>query len=173
MSNPNDKHFLEREYSYQLSLLAIQNEDWMRGLYYINRNIKNTNFGVPTHAQHYIVQKIMKNYECRQFLSLITKIGHEDELKLKSSIFDSIESWLTRTPNPIYDPLNIWDDIATSRRIYLDAYSKHIKGFKEDLANNPKIADIKSLIYLQVAIGSKEMALYDSSEKYLRKAVDE
>jgi len=109
----------------------------------------------------------------RQFLSLINKSGFEEESKLKSSIFSSIESWLTRTPNPVYDPLNVWDDIVTSRVMFVDAYSKHIKGFKEELAEKNHLADIKSLIYLQAANGAKEMALYDSSEKYLRKAVDE
>ena len=173
MKNPNTKYYLEREYSYQLSILSILNEDWMRGLYYIDKDIKTVNFGVPSHAQHYVIQKIMKNYEWRQFLGLITRIGIEDEEKLKSSIFDSISSWLTRTPNPVYDPINLWDDIVTSRIIYLNAYSNSIKEFKTDLAKNDKISDIRSLIYLQAATGAKEMALYDSSEKYLRKAVDE
>ena len=144
----------------------------MRGMYYVNKDIKTVNFGIPSYAQHHIVQKIMKNYECRQFLGLISKVGFEEESKLKESIFTSIESWLTRTPNPLYDALNVWDDIATSRIMYLDAYTKHIKGFKAELAQS-KVADIRSLMYLQAANGAKEMALYDSSEKYLRKAVDE
>lgn len=172
MENSNTKYFLEREHSYQLALLSIQSQDWMRGLYYIDKDIKNVNFGIPNHAQHYVVQKIMKNYECRQFLSLINKIGFEDDAKLKSSIFASIESWLTRSPNPVYDPLNVWDDIVTSRIMYLDAYTSKIKDFQKDLSEIPKIADIRSLVYLQAATGAKEMALYDSSEKYLRKAVD-
>jgi hypothetical protein len=172
MENENTKYFLEREHSYQLSLLAIKSEDWMRGLYYIDKDIKNVNFGIPTHAQHYLVQKIMKNYECRQFLNLINKAGFEENNKLKSSIFSSIESWLTRTPSPVFDPLNVWDDVVTSRVMYLDAYAKRVKGFEDDLAKHPKLSDVRSLIYLQAATGAKEMALYDSSEKYLRKAVD-
>jgi len=63
MGNHNTKYFLEREHSYQLALLSIKSEDWMRGIYYIDKDIKNVNFGIPNHAQHYLVQKIMKNYE--------------------------------------------------------------------------------------------------------------
>jgi len=173
MGNTTTKNFLERDHSYQLSLLSIQKEDWMRGLYYINKDIKTLNFGIPTYAQHYMIQKLMKNFECRQFLGQISKIGFEDEQKINSRIFSSIESWIERSPNPVYDPLKVWDDIVTSRIMYLDAYENNINGFKQQLADNPKISDIRSLVYLQAAAGAKEMALYDSSEKYLRKAVDE
>lgn len=173
MKDENIKYFLERDHSYQLSLLAIKTEDWMKGLYYIDRDLKNMDFGSSSHAQHHLVQKIMKNFECRQFLSIIKKIGFEDEVTLKSNIINSIEGWLSRTPNVVYDPINIWDDIMTSRIIYLDTYTKHITGFSDDIKANPKIADIRSLLYLQTANGAKEMVLYDSCEKYLKFAVDE
>lgn len=173
MKDDNTKYFLERDHSYQLSLLAIKNEDWMKGLYYIDKDLKNMDFGTSSHAQHHLVQKIMKNFECRQFLSIMKKIGFDDEAAIKKSIFNSIEGWMTRTPNVVYDPINIWDDIMTSRIMYLDSYGKHINGFTEELAENNRIADIKSLLYLQIANGAKEMALYDSSEKYLKRAVDE
>ena len=173
MKDDNTKYFLERDHSYQLSLLAIKNEDWMKGLYYIDKDLKNMDFGTSSHAQHHLVQKIKKNFECRQFLSIMKKIGFDDEAAIKKSIFNSIEGWMTRTPNVVYDPINIWDDIMTSRIMYLDSYGKHINGFTEELAENNRIADIKSLLYLQIANGAKEMALYDSSEKYLKRAVDE
>ena len=172
MVNVDTKNYLERDHSYQLSLLSIQKQDWMRGLYYINKDIKSLNFGIPTYAQHYMIQKLMKNFECRQFLGLISKVGFEDEQNVNSKVFESIEGWLNRTPNPVYDSLSVWDDIVTSRIMYLDNYQNCIRDFDKELEANPKIADIRSLVYLQAAAGAKEMALYDSSEKYLRKAVD-
>jgi hypothetical protein len=172
MKNDNTKYFLERDHSYQLSLLAIKQEDFMKALYYIDKDLKNINFGQSRYGQHCLVQKIMKNYECRQFLDIMKKIGFEDEETLKSQVFESIESWLKRTPNIVYDPLNVWDDIMTSRHMYLDTYEKAFTGFHDELKENKNLADIRSLLYLQTARGAKDMTLYDSSEKYLKKAVD-
>mmetsp|Transcript_32053 Transcript_32053/g.31444 ORF Transcript_32053/g.31444 Transcript_32053/m.31444 type:complete len:284 (-) Transcript_32053:2858-3709(-) len=75
LQDKHTKNYLERDHSYQLALLCIQREDYMRGFYYINRDIKALSFGVPSHAQHHMIQKLTKNFECRQFLELITKVG--------------------------------------------------------------------------------------------------
>jgi hypothetical protein len=130
MDDAGTKEHLEHEYCYPLALLAIQSQDWMRALYYINKDINQINFGLRDQYHHYIVQNSVNNYECREFLGLVTKIGLEDEKQLNKTIFKSMEEWLKRPPNSSYVSLDVLDDIVTSRIMYLDAYLEKLPNFK-------------------------------------------
>jgi len=86
-----------------------------------------------------------------------------------------------RAPNTSFDGLDVWDDIMTSRFLFIDLYSKQIKNFPlrqiimgevPDSIRNPstvRISDLHLNLHIQAAKGALKMGAFDTSDRYLKK----
>ncbi|XP_068437827.1 DNA-dependent protein kinase catalytic subunit [Clinocottus analis] len=114
------KKLLESHYSQELSLLYILQEDYDRATYY-------TNYAMQLFMQNYssvdtlltqsrltILQSVQALTEIQDFLLFI-----KGEVSV-SSLKGLIRLWTERYPDAKADPVNLWDDIITSRCFFLD-----------------------------------------------------
>uniref|UniRef100_A0A673C7H7 DNA-dependent protein kinase catalytic subunit n=1 Tax=Sphaeramia orbicularis TaxID=375764 RepID=A0A673C7H7_9TELE len=114
------KKLLESHYSQELSLLYILQEDYDRAKYY-------TNYAMQLFLQSYssvdtlltqsrltILQSVQALTEIQDFLLFIKGDVSVNSLKRLTRL------WTQRYPDPKVDPVNVWDDIITSRCFFLD-----------------------------------------------------
>ena len=92
-----------------------------------------------------------------------------------------MQNWVQRQPNYSFDKLNVWDDILTSRMLYMDQYKLNFKknsDFNNQLEGRvpsrfKDIQNIGAILYTQSAKGALRMGLLDSSNTYLLKALEQ
>ncbi|XP_034415705.1 DNA-dependent protein kinase catalytic subunit [Cyclopterus lumpus] len=122
------KKLLESHYSQELSLLYILQEDYDRATYY-------TNYAMQLFMQNYssvdtlltqsrltILQSVQALTEIQDFLLFI-----KGEVSV-SSLKRLIRLWTERYPDTKADPVNLWDDIITSRCFFLDKIRVKLRG---------------------------------------------
>ncbi|XP_037613149.1 DNA-dependent protein kinase catalytic subunit isoform X1 [Sebastes umbrosus] len=122
------KKLLESHYSQELSLLYILQEDYDRAKYY-------TNYAMQLFMQNYssvdtlltqsrltILQSVQALTEIQDFLLFI-----KGEVSV-SSLKQLIRLWTERYPDAKADPVNLWDDIITSRCFFLDKIRVKLRG---------------------------------------------
>ncbi|XP_068566169.1 DNA-dependent protein kinase catalytic subunit [Cebidichthys violaceus] len=122
------KKLLESHYSQELSLLYILQEDYDRATYY-------TNYAMQLFMQNYssvdtlltqsrltILQSVQALTEIQDFLLFM-----KGEVSV-SSLRRLIRLWTERYPDAKADPVNIWDDIITSRCFFLDKIRVKLRG---------------------------------------------
>ncbi|XP_042366176.1 DNA-dependent protein kinase catalytic subunit [Plectropomus leopardus] len=122
------KKLLESHYSQELSLLYILQEDYDRAKYY-------TNYAMQLFMQNYssvdtlltqsrltILQSVQALTEIQDFLLFI-----KGEVSV-SSLKRLIRLWTERYPDAKADPVNLWDDIVTSRCFFLDKIREKLRG---------------------------------------------
>ena len=84
----------------------------------------------------------------------------------------SLTAWIQRMPNFAFDQLSVWDDILTSRCLYLDLYAyKFQDAFNTEVGKDRDLCDIRAILNVQCAKGSFKMGLYDSSDRFLKRAL--
>ncbi|KAJ4925203.1 hypothetical protein JOQ06_017938 [Pogonophryne albipinna] len=121
------KKLLESHYSQELSLLYILQEDYDRAKYY-------TNYAMQLFMQNYssvdtlltqsrltILQSVQALTEIQDFLLFI-----RGEVSV-SSLKRLIRLWTERYPDAKADPINLWDDIITSRCFFLDKIREKLR----------------------------------------------
>ncbi len=80
--------------------------------------------------------------------------------------------WIQRTPNYAFDQLSVWDDILTARSLYLDLYAfKFQDSLSSKISKDRDLCDIRAILNVQCAKGSFKMGLYDSSDRFLKRAL--
>jgi hypothetical protein len=134
------KSMMEKNFSYELALLSLTQLDYDRARIYIEREStellnqwKNLT-KLSQVAQHFLVQRIQKLYEMREFLTLIkssSPVAGDDQQRDSDQIdrvIKSMQHWKQRVPSHTYDRIAVWDDIATSRMFFIDQYSIQLKG---------------------------------------------
>ncbi|XP_033494873.2 DNA-dependent protein kinase catalytic subunit isoform X1 [Epinephelus lanceolatus] len=122
------KKLLENRYSQELSLLYILQEDYDRAKYY-------TNYAMQLFMQNYssvdtlltqsrltILQSVQALTEIQDFLLFI-----KGDVSV-SSLKRLIRLWTERYPDAQADPVNLWDDIITSRCFFLDKIREKLRG---------------------------------------------
>ncbi|XP_075968746.1 DNA-dependent protein kinase catalytic subunit [Anarhichas minor] len=122
------KKLLESHYSQELSLLYILQEDYDRATYY-------TNYAMQLFMQNYssvdtlltqsrltILQSVQSLTEIQDFLLFI-----KGDVSV-SSLKRLIRLWTERYPDAKADPVNLWDDIITSRCFFLDKIRVKLRG---------------------------------------------
>ena len=58
-----------------------------------------------------------------------------------------IQNWIYRTPSDAFDKLVVWDDILTSRNMYLDLYAFRLQAdFDKSLSQNRDLRDIRAVL---------------------------
>ncbi|XP_026183019.1 DNA-dependent protein kinase catalytic subunit isoform X2 [Mastacembelus armatus] len=122
------KKLLESHYSQELSLLYILQEDYDRAKYYINYAIQlfmESYASVDTlltQSRLTTLQSVQALTEIQDFLLFI-----KGEVSV-GSIKQLIRLWKERYPDAKVDPMNVWDDIITSRCFFLDKIRENQRG---------------------------------------------
>uniref|UniRef100_A0AAR2L7W1 DNA-dependent protein kinase catalytic subunit n=1 Tax=Pygocentrus nattereri TaxID=42514 RepID=A0AAR2L7W1_PYGNA len=114
------KLVMETHYSQELSLLYILQEDYDRAKYYAHNcmQVFMQNYSsidpLLNRSRLTVLQSVQALTEIQDFLHYIT-----GEVSV-SSLKHVIKRWTTRYPDAKIDPMNVWDDIITSRCFFLD-----------------------------------------------------
>uniref|UniRef100_A0A665X102 DNA-dependent protein kinase catalytic subunit n=1 Tax=Echeneis naucrates TaxID=173247 RepID=A0A665X102_ECHNA len=122
------KKLLESHYSQELSLLYILQEDYDRARHYTNyamqlfiENYSSVDT-LLTQSRLTILQSVQALTEIQDFLNFI-----EGEVSV-NALKRLIRLWTERYPDARVDPINIWDDIITSRCFFLDKIREKLRG---------------------------------------------
>ncbi|XP_040921929.1 DNA-dependent protein kinase catalytic subunit [Toxotes jaculatrix] len=122
------KKLLESHYSQELSLLYILQEDYDRARYYTNCSMQlfMENYSsvdtLLTQSRLTLLQSVQALTEIQDFLLFI-----KGEVSV-SSLKWLIRLWTERYPDANVDPVNVWDDIITSRCFFLDKIREKLSG---------------------------------------------
>ncbi|XP_041924731.1 DNA-dependent protein kinase catalytic subunit isoform X1 [Alosa sapidissima] len=114
------KVVMETHYSQELSLLYVLQEDYDRAKYYANNcmQVFMQNYSsidpLLNQSRLTVLQSVQALTEIQDFLHFIT--GDVSVTSLKNLI----RLWTARYPDAKMDPMNVWDDIITSRCFFLD-----------------------------------------------------
>ncbi|KAI1889250.1 hypothetical protein AGOR_G00177210 [Albula goreensis] len=122
------KNIMESHYSQELSLLYILQEDYDRAKYYVNNSIQvfMQNYSsidtLLNESRMAKLQSVQALTEIQEFLRFITGDASLSSLKRL------IRIWTDRYPDAKMDPMNVWDDIITSRCFFLDRIAQKLSG---------------------------------------------
>ncbi|XP_069007483.1 DNA-dependent protein kinase catalytic subunit [Embiotoca jacksoni] len=122
------KKLLESQYSQELSLLYILQEDYDRAKYYTSYAMQlfmesySSVDTLMTQSRLTILQSVQALTEIQDFLLFI-----RGEVSV-SSVKRLIRLWTERYPDPKVDPVIVWDDIITSRCFFLDKIMEKLRG---------------------------------------------
>uniref|UniRef100_A0A8B9LUH8 DNA-dependent protein kinase catalytic subunit n=1 Tax=Astyanax mexicanus TaxID=7994 RepID=A0A8B9LUH8_ASTMX len=114
------KLVMETHYSQELSLLYILQEDYDRAKYYANNcmQVFMQNYSsidpLLNRSRLSVLQSVQALTEIQDFLHFIS--GEVSVCSLKRVI----KRWTSHYPDAKIDPMNVWDDIITSRCFFLD-----------------------------------------------------
>ncbi|KAI5104092.1 DNA-dependent protein kinase catalytic subunit [Silurus meridionalis] len=114
------KLVMETHYSQELSLLYILQEDYDRAKYYANNcmQVFMQNYSsidpLLNRSRLTMLQSVQALTEIQDFLHYVTGEVSVGSLK------NLIKRWTSRYPDAKIDPMNVWDDIITSRCFFLD-----------------------------------------------------
>jgi len=172
------KVYLDKNFNYELAMIALTCKDFDRARFFIDRETvelltrwKNLT-KLTQIAQHILVQKIQKIYETKEFLQNIKSEGVLAKHELIPMVMSNISQWTQRVPNSAFDQVAVWDDIVTARNLFLDLYDFRLKqDFSEALNNSRDLCDIRAILQVQCAKGTFKMGLFDTSDRFLKKAL--
>ncbi|XP_059183485.1 DNA-dependent protein kinase catalytic subunit [Centropristis striata] len=174
------RKLLESQFSQELSLLYILQEDYDRAQYYSNyamqlfmQNYSSVDT-LLTQSRLTILQSVQALTEIQDFLFFI-----KGEVSV-SSLKRLIRLWTERYPDAKADPVNLWDDIITSRCFFLDKIKEKLRvqaprdsmevDGSEDPAGNidSLINDCKFNMKLQMAESAKKQNNFPVATKLLK-----
>lgn len=174
------KKLLESHYSQELSLLYILQEDYDRAKYYTNNAMQlfMENYSsvdtLLTQSRLTTLQSVQALTEIQDFLQFI-----KGEVSV-SSIKWLIRLWTERYPDAKVDPMNVWDDIITSRCFFLDKIREKLRGHtssdsmevdgSEDQAGDidSLVNDCKFNMKLKMADGARKQNNFSVAAKLLK-----
>ncbi|XP_029105413.1 DNA-dependent protein kinase catalytic subunit-like [Scleropages formosus] len=126
MKTEERKNVMETHYSQELSLLYILQEDYDRAKYYINNALQvfiqsySTIDVLLNQSRLAKLQSVQPLTEVHDFLHFIS--GSVSPHSLKSLL----TVWTSRYPDAKMDPMNVWDDIITTRCFFLDKIAERL-----------------------------------------------
>ncbi|XP_037550083.1 DNA-dependent protein kinase catalytic subunit [Nematolebias whitei] len=121
------KKLLESRYSRELGLLYILQEDYDRAKFYTNHAMQlfmesySSVDTLLTQSRLTVLQSVQALIEIQDFLLFI-----KGDVSV-SSLKRLIGSWTDRYPDAKVDPVNVWDDIITSRCFFLDKIKEKLR----------------------------------------------
>ncbi|CAJ1081863.1 DNA-dependent protein kinase catalytic subunit [Xyrichtys novacula] len=146
------KKLLESQYSQELSLLYILQEDYDRAKYYTNNAMQlfMENYSsvdtLMTQSRLSTLQSVQALTEIQDFLHFI-----KGEVSV-GSLKRLIRLWTERYPDTKADSVSLWDDIITSRCFFLDKIREKLRGHAQsdnmevDGSEDAAAADINMLV---------------------------
>lgn len=123
------KTILELQYSQELSLLYILQDDIDRATYYIKNGIQifmqnYSSIDVFLHRSRLAkLQSVQTLAEIEEFLNFISKHG---DLSSLGPLRKLLKTWTSRYPDSVTDPMHIWDDIITNRCFFLSKIEERL-----------------------------------------------
>ncbi|XP_016054399.1 PREDICTED: DNA-dependent protein kinase catalytic subunit [Miniopterus natalensis] len=129
------KAVIELNYSQELSLLYILQNDIDRAKYYIENCIQifiqnYSSIDVLLHRSRLTkLQSVQTLIEIQEFISFISKQGNLSSLVPLKRL---LRTWTNRYPDAKMDPLNIWDDIITNRCFFLSKIEEKLTVCPDD-----------------------------------------
>jgi hypothetical protein len=134
-------------------MVALTCKDFDRARFYLDRETtelltkwKNLT-KLSQIAQHILVQKIQKIYEMKEFLDMIKNEGVITKNELVPKVLKSLQRYIQRFPSSAFDQIAVWDDIITSRTLYLDLYTYRLKDeFSQALSANRDLTNIRAIL---------------------------
>ncbi|XP_049981118.1 DNA-dependent protein kinase catalytic subunit [Alexandromys fortis] len=131
------KTILELQYSQELSLLYILQDDIDRATYYIKNGIQifmqnYSSIDVFLHRSRLAkLQSVQTLAEIEEFLNFISKHG---DLSSLGPLRKLLKTWTSRYPDAVTDPMHIWDDIITNRCFFLSKIEERLTASSGDLS---------------------------------------
>ncbi|KAK7807495.1 hypothetical protein U0070_006783, partial [Myodes glareolus] len=131
------KTILELQYSQELSLLYILQDDIDRATYYIKNGIQifmqnYSSIDVFLHTSKLAkLQSVQTLAEIEEFLNFISKHG---DLSSLGPLRKLLKTWTSRYPDAVTDPMHIWDDIITNRCFFLSKIEERLPASSGDLS---------------------------------------
>ncbi|XP_056317923.1 DNA-dependent protein kinase catalytic subunit [Danio aesculapii] len=132
MKTEEHKIIMETHYSQELSLLYILQEDYDRAKYYANNcmQVFMQNYSsidpLLNRSRLTVLQSVQALTEIQDFLNYITGDVSVNSLKFM------IRRWTSHYPDAKLDPMNVWDDIITSRCFFLDKILERLTSTPEN-----------------------------------------
>lgn len=132
MKTEEHKIVMETHYSQELSLLYILQEDYDRAKYYANNcmQVFMQNYSsidpLLNRSRLTVLQSVQALTEIQDFLNYITGEVSVNSLKFM------IRRWTSHYPDAKLDPMNVWDDIITSRCFFLDKILERLTSTPEN-----------------------------------------
>ncbi|XP_021104653.1 DNA-dependent protein kinase catalytic subunit isoform X3 [Heterocephalus glaber] len=125
----------ELQYSQELSLLYVLQDDLDRAKYYVEKGIQiflqnYCSIDVLLHRSRLTkLQSVQALTEIQEFISFISK---QDNLSSQVSLKKLLKTWTNRYPDAKMDPMNIWDDIITNRCFFLSKIEEKLASLSDD-----------------------------------------
>ncbi|XP_036359180.1 DNA-dependent protein kinase catalytic subunit isoform X2 [Octopus sinensis] len=123
LKSPFKSNILEHQFSKELSLMFLWQENYDKALIYINNAIQqfllewsNTDILMKSRRK-YLLQNLQVLSEIQNFLSFFK---NKEKIKSCSSINRLFNCWEKQTPSLLEDPVKVWDDVITNRLTYID-----------------------------------------------------
>ncbi|XP_040828526.1 DNA-dependent protein kinase catalytic subunit [Ochotona curzoniae] len=156
------KVLLELQYSQELSLLYLLQDDMDRAKYHIENGIRifmqtYSSIDVLLHRSRLAkLQSVQALTEIQEFIGFMSKQGNfSSQVPLRRLL----KTWTNRYPDAKMDPMNIWDDIITNRCFFLSKMEEKLPSLADnhsmsmDEDQDPRVSgdvseqeDIRSLI---------------------------
>ncbi|XP_004615434.2 DNA-dependent protein kinase catalytic subunit [Sorex araneus] len=117
------KVLVELQFSQELSLLYLLQDDVDRAKYYIENGIhvfmqNYSSIDVLLHRSRLTkLQSVQTLIEIQEFIGFISKPGN---LSSQGPLRRLMKTWTNRYPDTRMDPVNIWDDIVSNRCFFLN-----------------------------------------------------
>ncbi|KAM8881271.1 DNA-dependent protein kinase catalytic subunit [Synchiropus picturatus] len=179
MTMDKQKKLLESQYSQELSLLYILQEDYDRAKYYTKSAMQlfmqkySSVDTLLTQSRLTILQSVQALTEIQDFLHFI-----KGDVSV-ASVKRLIRLWTERYPDAKTDPVNVWDDIITSRCFFLDKIRQKLgdpsaaDSMEVDDADamddiNSLVSDCKFNMKLQMADSAWKQNNFPVANKILR-----
>ncbi|XP_061073095.1 DNA-dependent protein kinase catalytic subunit [Conger conger] len=120
------KSIMETCYSHELSLLYILQGDYHRAQYYANNSVQvfMQNYAsidsLLNESRMTKLQSVQALTETQEFLNFVKRDVTLNSLKKLVTL------WTDRYPDAKMDPMNVWDDIITTRCFFLDKIAEKL-----------------------------------------------
>ncbi|XP_013395650.1 DNA-dependent protein kinase catalytic subunit-like, partial [Lingula anatina] len=171
MKVEEQKVFLEARYSEELALLYLFQEDYARARHYTSIVFKTflQDWGsidtLMTTTRIGKLQILQKLTEMQEFLDFVS---NEDTFQDSQAALSLVTRWQTRSPDPIVEPCNIWDDIVTNRCLYVDQLCHKLSSVQEEFEEEDKFREKRLQFILAQAESAVEQHNFPVAKKKLK-----
>ncbi len=177
LQDPGKKEVLLKQFSYELALHSIIQQDLDRAIYYVDRELtkvqqKWSNINSMSFVtMHYLVQYLQKIHEFYECLNLLKRENIDPREKVVDQAVRLCHRWKDRVGNVHFDSIHTWDDILHARCLFLDIMYTKFPELKAKLNASEEVRDLVAHFYTQTAHAAYKKKLFECTDKYLRLAL--
>eukprot|EP01022_Parablepharisma_sp_SALTPOND_P020644 TRINITY_DN3819_c0_g1_i2.p1 TRINITY_DN3819_c0_g1~~TRINITY_DN3819_c0_g1_i2.p1 ORF type:complete len:1640 (+),score=159.31 TRINITY_DN3819_c0_g1_i2:9252-14171(+) len=171
------KEILLKQFSYELALHSIIQQDLDRAIYYVDRELtrvqqKWSNINSMSFVtMHYLVQSLQKIHEFYECLNLLKRENIDPREQLVEQATRLCNRWKDRMGNVHFDSIHTWDDILHARCLFLDIMNMKFPELRMRLSSTEDTKDLIAHFYTQTAHAGYKKKLFECTDKYLRLAL--